>query len=246
MTRTQKRTLRSCLYSFVTLALLIGICVSYTMFSNTIFDASGGLKPDLIQASRKMNLLIYAGVAYWVVLGVLNHIKTKVVLTESERAEKRTTAISLDNRFNPWRFVGSLVILFSVLIVILFPALHAVSKDYGWQKTLVSLFHIMNHLYWFVWIGLGLGVVLITLFSLKSVHNTYRIEGESLHICEYSFRRLETEMRIPISAIQEVALKGQYGRRPCVVLTIDGLRRELQCTTHAEQLAVEIQKELAD
>ena len=68
--------------------------------------------------------------------------------------------------------------------------------------------------------------------------NTYTIEGEMLHIKEYSLFRPLTEIHIPVSDISAIRIKAPYSPvRSRLVLTVGGIDRELRCTTNIIPLA---------
>ena len=79
---------------------------------------------------------------------------------------------------------------------------------------------------------------LITLLYYR--RNEYIIEGKTLIVREYKFSRLDTDLRIPIDTIDSVYIKSNYSLMPRVVLDIHGLKRELRCISHTDELAVEI------
>lgn len=243
MTRNQIRILRSSIYYFITFGLLIGIGVSYYSFGHSMFETHNS--PDLssaLAAMHRVNIFLYAGFAYWIGLFILNRVKTKMELTEEECGAVSETTVQLNNKFNSWRFVLSILLFLSVFVIILFPSVSAVSKEYGWTRAIEGLFAVVSILYWFIWIFVGLGIALILVTHLKSIHNEYSIDGDTLIIREYSFRHLEAELRIPVKTIDEVSIKGYYGLRPRVIIRTQGITRQLATTTFPEELAVEILK----
>lgn len=71
--------------------------------------------------------------------------------------------------------------------------------------------------------------------------NIYRIEMDVLYIKEYSFFRSITEIRIPISEIKKICIKGAYTTaQPMLILTVGEVERELRCSSHIEEIAQEL------
>lgn len=73
--------------------------------------------------------------------------------------------------------------------------------------------------------------------------NIYRIELDVLYIKEYSFFRSITEIRIPISEIKKICIKGAYTiavQYPMLILTVGEVERELRCSSHIEEIAQEL------
>lgn len=73
--------------------------------------------------------------------------------------------------------------------------------------------------------------------------NIYRIEMDVLYIKEYSFFRSITEIRIPISEIKKICIKGAYTtavQYPTLILTVGEVERELRCSSHIEEIAQEL------
>lgn len=84
-------------------------------------------------------------------------------------------------------------------------------------------------------------VVIIISAGIQCIYhsrNTYTIEGEMLHIKEYSLFRPLTEIHIPVSDISAIRIKAPYSPiRSRLVLTVAGIDRELRCTTNIIPLA---------
>ncbi len=84
-------------------------------------------------------------------------------------------------------------------------------------------------------------VVIIISAAIQCIYhsrNTYTIEGEMLHIKEYSLFRPLTEIHIPVSDISAIRIKAPYSPvRSRLVLTVAGIDRELRCTTNIIPLA---------
>ena len=73
--------------------------------------------------------------------------------------------------------------------------------------------------------------------------NIYRIEMDVLYIKEYSFFRSITEIRIPISEIKKICIKGAYTtavQYPMLILTVGEVERELRCSSHIKEIAQEL------
>lgn len=84
-------------------------------------------------------------------------------------------------------------------------------------------------------------VVIIISAAIQCIYhsrNTYTIEGEMLHIKEYSLFRPLTEIHIPVSDISAIRIKAPYSPvRSRLVLTVASIDRELRCTTNIIPLA---------
>ncbi|MBO7456366.1 MAG: hypothetical protein J6T71_00915 [Paludibacteraceae bacterium] len=84
-------------------------------------------------------------------------------------------------------------------------------------------------------------IIIIISAAIQCIYhsrNTYTIEGDTLHIKEYSLFRPLTEIHIPISEISAIRIKAPYSPvRSRLVLTVEGIDRELRCTTNIIPLA---------
>ena len=105
------------------------------------------------------------------------------------------------------------------------------------------LFDLMRHSTFDTWYWLATFVSASLLYLIMLLYhrrNEYVIEGKTLIVREYKFSRPDTDLRIPIDAINGVSIKNNYSLVPRVVLEIHGLKRELRCISHPDELAVEI------
>ena len=90
------------------------------------------------------------------------------------------------------------------------------------------------------------GPIAILTYALGIYYNSrniYRIEMDVLYIKEYSFFRSITEIRIPISEIKKICIKGAYTtavQYPMLILTVGEVERELRCSSHIEEIAQEL------
>lgn len=89
-----------------------------------------------------------------------------------------------------------------------------------------------------------LPIIAILTYALGIYYNSrniYRIEMDVLYIKEYSFFRSITEIRIPISEIKKICIKGAYTTaQPMLILTVGEVERELRCSSHIEEIAQEL------
>lgn len=87
-------------------------------------------------------------------------------------------------------------------------------------------------------------IIAILTYALGIYYNSrniYRIEMDVLYIKEYSFFRSITEIRIPISEIKKICIKGAYTTaQPMLILTVGEVERELRCSSHIEEIAQEL------
>lgn len=89
-------------------------------------------------------------------------------------------------------------------------------------------------------------IIAILTYALGIYYNSrniYRIEMDVLYIKEYSFFRSITEIRIPISEIKKICIKGAYTiavQYPMLILTVGEVERELRCSSHIEEIAQEL------
>lgn len=89
-------------------------------------------------------------------------------------------------------------------------------------------------------------IIAILTYALGIYYNSrniYRIEMDVLYIKEYSFFRSITEIRIPISEIKKICIKGTYTiavQYPMLILTVGEVERELRCSSHIEEIAQEL------
>lgn len=91
----------------------------------------------------------------------------------------------------------------------------------------------------FMWCGVMIAVVLVA--CLEPIKNQYIIDDDVLIVREVVFFRRLAEIRIPIREIVKIELFNVYLPGAArVVLTVNGVERELRCTTHSVDLAREI------
>lgn len=77
----------------------------------------------------------------------------------------------------------------------------------------------------------------MVLFYLFSSRNKYTIQENILHIQEYDWFHLTTDLHIPIDNIEKVYISDLLTLTPSVVITVNGIERKLRCSSNAEELA---------
>ena len=77
----------------------------------------------------------------------------------------------------------------------------------------------------------------MVIFYLFSSRNKYTIQENILHIQEYEWSHLTTDLHIPIDNIEKVYISDLLTLTPSVVITVNGIERKLRCTSYAEELA---------
>ena len=128
------------------------------------------------------------------------------------------------------------------------------SNSFDWKKLLfytiwISALLFVVYLFFpgrVIRIIIVYGPIAILTYALGIYYNSrniYRIEMDVLYIKEYSFFRSITEIRIPISEIKKICIKGAYTtavQYPMLILTVGEVERELRCSSHIEEIAQEL------
>ena len=215
MTRIQKRKLISACLVAGTVILLTSIEVLHYYVRTAHLSDKG-------YTIYTLGLLAWL-VIYLVVIFIINR-KKKVVLTSDERRQVLPPQLNLSNKFE-WRLLlltGG-ILLYGILTLIIDP---------------IARLDTFDLIYWSAFCLLCIVVCVLIFMSLK--RNEYLIEGNTLIVREYKFKRLDTDLRIPINTIEQVYIKNHYTFFPRVILEIGGNNRELRCISHPESLAVAI------
>lgn len=126
------------------------------------------------------------------------------------------------------------------------------SNSFDWKKLLfyticVSALLVVVYLFFpnrairSTIVMLPIAILIYALGIYYNSRNIYRIEMDVLYIKEYSFFRSVTEIRIPISEIKKICIKGAYTTaQPMLILTVGEVERELRCSSHIEEIAQEL------
>lgn len=77
----------------------------------------------------------------------------------------------------------------------------------------------------------------MVIFYLFSSRNKYTIHENILHVQEYDWFHLTTDLHIPIDNIEKVYISDLLTLTPSVVITVNGIERKLRCTSYSEELA---------
>lgn len=77
----------------------------------------------------------------------------------------------------------------------------------------------------------------MVIFYLFSSRNKYTIQENILHIQEYEWSHLTTDLYIPIDNIEKVCISDFLITAPSVVIIVNGIERKLRCTSYSEELA---------
>ena len=215
MTRIQKRKLISAGLVAFTFLLLTAIGLVFYFVRSAHLSHRGHM-------IYLLGMLIWL-VFYLTVVFIINR-KKKVVLTPEERQQPLLPQLNLSNMFE-WRLLllSIAILLYAILIL-----------DFGYiiKGDLFSIIY---------WGSFGLaGIVIYVAIFVSLRRNEYLIEGNTLIVREYKFKRLDTDLRIPINTIEQVYIKNHYTLFPRVILEIGGNNRELRCISHPESLAVTI------
>jgi len=216
MTRIQKRKLISGGLVVATVLLLTALGVLH----HYVYTAHLSQKGYMIYTFGLLAWLV----TYVIVVFIINR-KKKVVLTPEERQQVLPQQLNLSNTFE-WRWLLLFIVIMYCALLELIPT-HIHEAD-RW----------ISIIYWGS-IVLVCGIVALLVFaSLR--RNEYLIVGNTLIVREYKFKRLDTDLRIPMKTIEQVYLKNHYTLFPRVILEIEGNQRDLRCISHPEELAVAI------
>lgn len=214
MTRIQKRRLGTAKHVISTFILLSCLLISFHYFTHStlITQEEGNKRTCMILGFLIADILF---------ISFVNRPK-KVELTEEERQLPIAPVVNLSNK-SVWR----------VFVIAILTALSAYISCAA--LFIPELWRYGTH--WPILVGaFSPSFVMLALYR----RNEYIIEGKTLIVREYKFTRLDTDLRIPIDTIDTVYIKNNYSLMPRVVLEIQGLKRELRCITHCDELAVEI------
>jgi len=225
MTHLQYQKRRTALSVSVDLAILLLIMLAFVWSMQPELNVSG--------RTRLLFVLIVVGIysfaQYW-----LNKRRKSILLTKNDFIEPITPKIDLSNRLE-WTTL--LVVMLRYLLVFGFLMVYTHQSGRGISIALWGMFAAL------------FCVTILPVFSCA--RNQYIIEENTLHIREYSFFKQDTMLSIPIETIKSVHITKIYSTQPTVILSVDDISRQLQCFSHADELAVEIlkrqqkQKELA-
>ena len=90
-------------------------------------------------------------------------------------------------------------------------------------------------------VAIGIAAILslgsIVFFLLFHSRNKYTIHENILHVQEYDWFHLTTDLHIPIDNIEKVYISDLLTLTPSVVIIVNGIERKLRCTSYAEELA---------
>lgn len=90
-------------------------------------------------------------------------------------------------------------------------------------------------------VAIGISAILslgaIVVFLLFHSRNKYTIHENILHVQEYDWFHLTTDLHIPIDNIEKVYISDLFMLMPSVVITVNGIERKLRCASYAEELA---------
>ena len=214
MTHLQKRKLISAV--LIVLTFVLFACVA--IFEYYVFTYLSPVE------RRKSIYVLYGFLAVYILFIFYVNRPKEVKLSKEELQQPVVPVVNIKNVF-AWR------VYILMIIITFFGCATLWLSDYMRHSTFDS---------WY-WLTLFIVVVfsyLITLLYYR--RNEYIIEGKTLIVREYKFSRLDTDLRIPIDTIDSVYIKSNYSLMPRVVLDIHGLKRELRCISHTDELAVEI------
>ena len=172
---------------------------------------------------------MHVGVAIVIVLfvaytGVLEKMSKRLIDYEPDKISNQPLAdyLDLSNSFD-WKKLLFYTIWISQLLVV----------DLFFPSRAIRITIVM----------LPIAILTYALGIYYNSRNIYRIEMDVLYIKEYSFFRSITEIRIPISEIKKICIKGAYTiavQYPMLILTVGEVERELRCSSHIEEIAQEL------
>lgn len=212
----QHQRRRTALSASADLAILLLIMLAFVW----------SMQPDLHISGRTRLLFvlivvgIYSFAQYW-----FNKRWKSIQLTKDNLHEPIVDKIDLSNRLE---WITLLVIMLRFLVTFGFLMVYIHHSGRGISIALWGMFAAL------------FCVTILPFFSCA--RNQYIIEGNTLHIREYSFFKQDTMLSIPIETIKSVHITKIYSTQPTVILSVDDISRQLQCFSHAEGLAVEILK----
>lgn len=183
----------------------------------------------LVVASSLLYKQMHVGVAIVIVLFVaytfvLEKMSKRLIDYEPDKISNQPLAdyLDLSNSFD-WKKLLFYTIWISQLLVV----------DLFFPSRAIRITIVM----------LPIAILTYALGIYYNSRNIYRIEMDVLYIKEYSFFRSITEIRIPISEIKKICIKGAYTtavQYPMLILTVGEVERELRCSSHIEEIAQEL------
>lgn len=183
----------------------------------------------LVVALSLLYKQMYVGVAIIIVLFVaytfvLEKMSKRLIDYEPDKISNQPLAdyLDLSNSFDWKKLLFYTIWISALLLVYLFFPSRAI------RSTIVVL---------------PIAILTYALGIYYNSRNIYRIEMDVLYIKEYSFFRSITEIRIPISEIKKICIKGAYTtavQYPMLILTVGEVERELRCSSHIEEIAQEL------
>lgn len=238
MTRTQK----SKLYFVLINLFLIGTDFYYFWFypemhANDDTAAGAFLNPYFL-----VDIIISILFFIFIIIGSTR--KQPVILTEAESKAPVAPHAEFHNHY-PWE----MAVWIFIVLLFLFGAQHAGSiresvleHGYEWGEAASIYFHRINS--FGIWALSIFGCVFFLIPLFLPMRNKYVINGDMLFVYEYDFHKKETELQIPVAAIEKVWVMNIISFTPSVVVLIDGVERKLACASRPYDLAVALQQRI--
>ena len=158
------------------------------------------------------------------------HNKVFCPITEEDKQQTDFSRIELSNRFS-WGFVLYLIIYMGIIFLM------------SWYFMVMEEGTSIRHqlILWGVIITFFLVIYAPSICSIWK--NKYILENNTLIIVEYNYFLKESEIRIPLSAIDEVYLEAQLVNPYItkVVIRVQGIEKKLNSYSYPIRLAKEIQ-----
>ncbi len=179
------------------------------------------------QKSTWSNVLFPVYALLFICIAIYNYHKQQIILTNDER----TTAISARTDFsNRFDWLNPLIYLSFFTTIDLMSGFSLIINLIGGNMSGILLIPVV------------LIPAIMFVPSFYHFRNQYIIEGNTLHVKEYSFFKLQTDIRIPLSSIHEIYVNNTLGfaASPNIYLNVDGIERKLHATSYALELAVVI------
>lgn len=120
------------------------------------------------------------------------------------------------------------------------------SSSIDWLRVIIwAVSSFLTGIILFSYRGLIVAIVMASLTSLATMvifylfssRNKYTIQENILHIQEYEWSHLTTDLYIPIDNIEKVYISDFLITTPSVVIIVNGIERKLRCTSYSEELA---------
>ena len=158
------------------------------------------------------------------------HNKVYCPLSEEYKARPDCARLDLSNRFS----LGFILYLIIYMGIIYLMSWYIMVNDWSNSTTHQLGLYGLTTLFF-------LGIYMPSMHSIWK--NKYIIDNNTLLIVEYNSFRKESEIRIPISAIEEVYLEVQLVNpyMTKVVIRVHGIEKKLNSYSHPVELAKEIQ-----